>query len=361
MFGRKLNTDFSNKLQNLMSRQAKHQCMYPGCNNLSINSHSISKVSSLERIAEHGKLITVKSKRDDSRQFKEMKFELIGVNEASAFKGFCKQHDEVFRHIDNNNIMTHQDLLFQVYRSMCFFIFQYDQPKKVSYEMGTYKSSFDDEVENAKIINDMLVANDMYELLMDVERLKAELPSISEETYVLSPYFNDIVRNYKIIYKRLSFNFPVALEVKWDLKFRNVGILNSYAIYMPSSHGGDLIIVVHEKQVEDIQAMISSDLKTLEFLEYCLVSNSYFWAKPSSFELISEKKKNLILGDYWFFHERTFPSKYDVSIFDGVRYSLCTKLEDESLKMLEILKIDDIPKRKSFEERIESFMNNIGF
>lgn len=361
MFGRKLNTEFSNKLQNLMSRKAKHQCMYPGCNNWSINAHSISKVSSLERIAENGKLITVKSKRDDSKQFKEMKFEPIGVNEASTFKGFCKQHDEVFTNIDNNNIVTHQDLFFQVYRSMCFFMFQNDQAKKVSDETGAYYSLFDDEVENAKVINDVLVANDMFELLLDIKELKAKLPSISEGLYVQTPYFENIKRNYSILYKKLNFNCPVALEAKWDLNLSNVGIFNSYAIYTPAAYGGDLIVVVHEEQIEDIQTFLSSDLKSLEFLEYCLVSNSYFWATPSSFELIPDKKKSLILEDYWFFHEKTFPSNYDVSIFDGTRYDLCIKLEDESLKMREMLKIDNVPKRKSFEERIESFMNSIGY
>ena len=53
---------------------------------------------------------------------KELLLKKVGINQASVFHGFCKEHDQLFQGIDINGICTYKDLFLQCYRSVCYWL-----------------------------------------------------------------------------------------------------------------------------------------------------------------------------------------------------------------------------------------------
>jgi hypothetical protein len=104
-------------------KEIKTSCLYPGCNDFPIKSHSLQK-SLLKSIADntnHIKRITINAEFKVNGQF-TINEENIGINEASTFAGFCNKHDaEIFAPIETNNIdLTNNEHLFLLlYRSIC--------------------------------------------------------------------------------------------------------------------------------------------------------------------------------------------------------------------------------------------------
>lgn len=75
------------------------------CSKKIINAHTVSKGSSLSKIAMQGKVYHFKP--DLAKLFKnngKFELELLGINQASTFSGFCSYHDrELFSPIENKD------------------------------------------------------------------------------------------------------------------------------------------------------------------------------------------------------------------------------------------------------------------
>lgn len=104
------------RAKEVLKRSNKWICAYPGCTNKSIFSHAISKSISLGAIAEDGHLQTIKSQRKDD--VKDITFGPISINDATAFNGFCIQHDALFAALDTRKIEDAWDLMLQAYRTV---------------------------------------------------------------------------------------------------------------------------------------------------------------------------------------------------------------------------------------------------
>lgn len=86
------------------------RCFHDSVDNLNcskkiINAHTVSKGSSLSKIARQGKIYHFKP--DLAKLFKnngKFELELLGINQASTFSGFCSYHDrELFSPIENKD------------------------------------------------------------------------------------------------------------------------------------------------------------------------------------------------------------------------------------------------------------------
>ncbi len=113
----KVNKNFNKKLSR---KNNKIECIYTGCSEYAINSHVISKELNLRHIAENGELLHFEPVRDSEK--KELVLKNVGINEATTFKGFCKSHDDMFKNIDVNSLITKEDLILQCYRSICYWL-----------------------------------------------------------------------------------------------------------------------------------------------------------------------------------------------------------------------------------------------
>ncbi|MGR6018023.1 hypothetical protein ACT7CU_00890 [Bacillus paranthracis] len=96
---------FIQKYKKLSSKIIKtpKTCMFPNCNKESIKrSHTIQNASSLERMAKKGHVFQPVWE-DFSSNYQMDK---IGVNNASVFTGFCKEHEEIFRNYETKKKMS---------------------------------------------------------------------------------------------------------------------------------------------------------------------------------------------------------------------------------------------------------------
>lgn len=105
----KLHNDLDQKVL-----RKKRICVYPGCSNIAIGSHNISKAI-LSTIAHKGHV----------RMFKVVPYKgfglpSVGINKATRFSGFCSDHDsQLFQPIDlpEANIDDEKNLLLLNYRA----------------------------------------------------------------------------------------------------------------------------------------------------------------------------------------------------------------------------------------------------
>jgi hypothetical protein len=117
--------EFLKKNKQLSQRgRCLHYDSGENCNEI-INAHSIQKKQSLSAIANNGKVYMV------SRDFGDFKknngnitYVKRGVEKASIFRGFCKDHDKLFEPIDNFSLTpTKQQVFLYAYRSLCRELF----------------------------------------------------------------------------------------------------------------------------------------------------------------------------------------------------------------------------------------------
>lgn len=100
------------------------QCMYPGCPEEPIRSHTISKSSIRQLNTDTIQLKTINDnlfdriKHDDKRNV----FNECRISNVSTFYGFCKQHDaSLFKPIDQfDGTVTNKIALLSHYRIVCF-------------------------------------------------------------------------------------------------------------------------------------------------------------------------------------------------------------------------------------------------
>ena len=93
------------------------KCIYPGCNNKSvIYSHTISKSTFLKFIAEKQHVLT------PAFDFQHRRFAMksVGINKASAFPGFCEDHERLFFDFEIDGIIrSNHHVYLQVFRTIC--------------------------------------------------------------------------------------------------------------------------------------------------------------------------------------------------------------------------------------------------
>ena len=98
----------SGHIYSQIHKKMPNKCLFPGCNNKAILSHSIQR-SLLETIADktnHVYRFSVKAEFTyDGRV--ETVIEKVGINKASTFEGYCNQHDtNLFLPIENQPIQS---------------------------------------------------------------------------------------------------------------------------------------------------------------------------------------------------------------------------------------------------------------
>ncbi len=92
------------------------------CDKKIVNAHTISKSGSLKQISDDGHVMGAKPSLDALiKNEGKLTITKVGVGQASAFTGFCANHDKsVFSPIENKEIThTNEQLFLLAYRGMC--------------------------------------------------------------------------------------------------------------------------------------------------------------------------------------------------------------------------------------------------
>ncbi|CAH1203837.1 hypothetical protein PAECIP111893_02086 [Paenibacillus plantiphilus] len=367
----KFDTAVNNAVHRYM-REKKSTCMYPGCEMEAINSHSISEMSSLETLNEQGEdrnLLAPKSRM--AYPNKSMLIEDCGIPHASTFKGFCKLHDEMFARLDQSGIKSEKDLFRQVFRSLSYHVFRekvidvirpkfMEKIEKEKLEDEKLHGEWDSQI--AKLIdfgcsNAAEQINKRIEIL-DKQRLEVkrflDIMVDTHYTYPLTDFTGPEIPVY-VVYKRLGFQVPVAVNGKISFTFGDGFSHYVILICMPAENTTDFIIITdkefHAKETEYLAAIVNDDVYILNLIERFMVMTDEWWIKPSIYNNLSEERKRILIEDLYCYGEGLdILGSYDMSIFDELRLQLIDELPDHR-RLYELQKIYELPKRAELEER----------
>jgi hypothetical protein len=86
----------------------KYGCLFPGCNQKAIGSHSQQRGGPLEAISESGKVYWLndnlyKTTNNNKNEFNAT-LRKCSISEASVFPGFCDNHDKIFSPIESGSL-----------------------------------------------------------------------------------------------------------------------------------------------------------------------------------------------------------------------------------------------------------------
>lgn len=338
---RRITSRFNDELQKVLSKHAKHVCMYPECRRLAINAHAFSKEHSLREIAEGGKVYSPVSIRMDQSAYKDIKFKLLGIQEATTFKGFCPYHDTLFATLDRSGLTTFKDVFLQLYRSFAGELFRYSAYRKSERHAVAESRYFNDEHEKKKAISTAKAVAHFYDLITEFPESSTLLPD--GDRLLLTPFSKNASMDSAIVLRRVRFKCQVALHKKYTLH-RDGKYFDTFVFVVPSAVGATLLVVCSPDDSDQLLGRVRTDLDTLGFIEACMMHDGQWWLSPSVVEAWSQAKRALIESDYWFFNERAFLAPYDVSLFDQVRLQLCEGVPS-TLRNAEIAKIGNLPTR----------------
>lgn len=330
-------------------------CMQQGCQQSAINSHVISKNQYLKNIAVDNQVIGIESRdqfNSDNRFVRGMSLNLIGINEATTFKGYCKSHDnELFESIDNGPIKSIEDILLQCLRTIDYSLYAETWTtevmrhvlKKVANGIGPenfrqiYCGQFDG-LEPIRCLRTYVV-----QALEDAHQTSKWEPLPSGIGLAL----ND---NYEVHFRRVYTPIPLAMYNFFKLNTGHV----LYVIALPAQEYIDLIFICNQEfdMGSRWRYQITQDsLSVLNFLECCMSAFECWVASPRVFENMSEEKKALFQADIYNQHGRSFfkdNRTYDVSIFDEIRLDILARLpDDDKRKTVELHKISNLPPREA--------------
>ncbi len=138
----------------LLKNQKSLSCLYENCSKKPIQSHSIQKSKLLKNLADstnHVIMLTTKLTLD---RIPIASSEPIGINEASCFPGFCKEHDKtIFRPIEDQSIDLNNNMqsLLLSYRSFCKEYYQIT--KNTNNLLEICRNNLQDQVPEAQFIS----------------------------------------------------------------------------------------------------------------------------------------------------------------------------------------------------------------
>lgn len=395
--------DYDKEILNINKRSKKHTCLYPECLDKTIFSHAISRSISMEKISENGHVKNFSPIRHGDEKISKILD--VGINDATAFNGFCHLHDGVFNDIDEREINNLRDLYLQVYRSMSC-VYYYEKIGDILYpniDIGeAVKIIVDNQISKGEIDITQDKLDEIKELLSDeMERSNniknRELNKIKEEINRVRNYFlNNIYEldeckyvnrklngkgtelqtikfndfNYALFYYITDFQVPVAINTMHNLNYDGRDFLFFY-IVIPYEESNIIIGVMennlpaeyYDKIINLIDDAFKNRLAVLNFIETLIISSpDDTYLKPCVIHNMEKRKLDFILNDFMFLHEflsfDKYFSEYDVSIFDELRSSIISE-DGNVFNESELEKIHTLPEREKIEVRKEKMMSKI--
>ena len=328
-------------------RPKKGKCMFPGCKSNAIHSHAISKKHYLLNICtEDGHVGAFMPKRN--AETKEFEWKRVGINDATAFLGFCKEHDTgLFESIDNNGLLQDKDVLLQCYRTICWCLLYEEAASALS---GRIKDMAEDDMRKRmsevdldydKIMYDPAYQAKKYNIVESLEKIKQSFEDVIDEDVIHNDAFTIEERNtyqyYKIsniieIYKRrLDIEIPIALQSMTNIR-TDEGQGTFFHIVLPEKGSTDIILINASKLKfrECWEARTATNIESLGLIESWMIDSENWFIRPDVIESLSKEKQEFIADDIRYASFERQPWKpYDMSIFDGIRRDLNESFEDK--------------------------------
>lgn len=364
-------------VQAILKRNRKWNCLHSGCTQRSIFSHAISKAISLSVIAEEEHLSTIDSRRQhDTRN---LHFGPISIHDATAFNGFCEEHDALFSDLDNREVTQAKSLLLQAYRSVISICAVESRLAKLHHD-GIVNEDVD------RVIDDLvgdhpwlledsgraLFLSERSELAEAHKRRAQALMELPRELLRIMAVIEDCPlkifgvvtteqSSHSVTFRRLKFRIPVA--VNCFLPMTEAGRRLDYYFSVIPYKDSSLVFGVIPKNVDPwmidiLDQRFSSEVGVLDLVESVMACCNEWYMSPSVLDEMPGEKREVFLHDSTFQTEQRFFEIYDMTLFDKLRRAL-GELRPELKAQLRLDKIEDVPQRESFEVRHRRMINKI--
>ncbi|NBG93652.1 hypothetical protein [Pseudomonas sp. 9.1(2019)] len=360
------------RAKEVLKRSDKWICAYPGCTSKSVFSHAISKSISLDTIAEDGHLQTIKSQRKGD--VKDITFGPIGINDATAFNGFCSQHEALFDALDTRKIENARDLMLQAYRTV--IAESINESRLATLNAEEYKATDLDELlgkldaaDNPWLEDEQaqeLFKAEYGKLAVSATRRAVSLLQLPSQilTKIDVPGNQRLDGNsvisteqlsHYIPYRRLEVRLPVAVNAmihgvlggqRRDFFFAVIPYADSTLVF------GVIPKECPESLLDGLMESFSSDPGLIDLVESVMISSNEWYLTPSVLTKMPSEKKKVFLHDCTFFIEHRFYEQYDMILLEEARRNLA-KNQPELIAALRLDQVDYVPSREDFALRHE--------
>ena len=328
--------------KNKIHRQPR-QCIYPKCTKRTIKrSHSIPKSASLKIISENGHVL--KPNVDEYGKELKVKMDIVGINNASVFPGFCEEHERLFSIYENDaKIDTQKKVLLQSYRAICREIVVAENRLSVQSQLyREYKKTIEREsltylnglakkhIELDKFKEISIDGGDKLFLYFEkmIKYINKSLVILKEYSEALISEITDDAKSSNIIFSAISIDylFPVALCGFANSELQINGNHSEFLLIMnvvPINKGTYIVCATTKKNKKIFDKYIECYhqhcLSALNMVESFMVFGSDYWfIKPSKWHALPDDRKEVILADILQSKE-SFLEMYPLSIFDEAR------------------------------------------
>jgi hypothetical protein len=363
--------------RSILGRSGKWTCLYPGCTRRSIFSHAISESISLATIAENGHLSTVVSRRHQN--MKTLQFGAIGVHDATAFNGFCEDHDLLFSVLDNCEIADTKSLLLQAYRSVISECA--NESRLAQLQHAGLRGVDTESVIEANVAEHPWLQTEQGRALFLAEHTKVveaqkrranSLSQLPKELLRAVEFIeNRALEGFSVVtterlshyvqFRRLSFQIPVALNCILS-RIKDTKWLDYYFAVIPYRNSSLVMAIVPKASeqwlLDRLDQDFFSDIAALNLVESVMACSNEWYMTPSVFAEMSSEKRKVFLQDSTCINDQRFYEDYDMTLFDSLREALAVQ-HPELESQLRLEKISSIPPRESFELRQERMIEAI--
>lgn len=313
--------------------------MYDECSQSIIKAHSISKSSSLKEISNKGHVYSFFNPKKLSHNRKEFSPELIGLNKASIFNGFCSYHDKnIFSPIENSVFLTQEYHCFLIaYRSLCRELFvkksavstfemvkELDKGKKFGAQFfiqGMANKSIND---NSLTLNDLLYLKRTLDNILINKQYNKISHTVFEFDYPTNVMCSAVVAPTMDLHGNILQSLSNKIKDIPDYIF-----LNSFS----SQEKGYWIVSwlpEHSTSASKLIQQLKNSThisNTLTLLAFVLIENIYF--SPVWWNSLSKSQKDTI-GSLYFININESPINIEIIKKELVDSNLCIKITDVS-------------------------------
>ena len=335
-------------------------CIYPGCKNKSVAfSHTISKSTFLKFISERQHVLS------PVLDFSQMKYIIksVGINKASAFPGFCEEHENLFSDFEKDGIIkSNHHVYLQVFRTICReIVIKQIQIKSLSNQIEKLREVITNNgikfintrlgnefIEKNKVNLSTLSFKNLSEGLAVAQNSKDELERLLKmlESEFLPNATKEIENKGEFLaHYRIDINeySPICLSGLGNFSINDNGTHhNVHAVLniLPNPGKTFLSITVslkHRKYLQDYLALFLNHLNgPLNMMESWMGNGTDHWfIKPSEWEAIPQNRQEKILADIYD-ESQNIGAHFKRSIIDSIRVKSLMSLDGKDIPENEI-------------------------
>ncbi|WP_221613017.1 hypothetical protein [Pseudomonas cichorii] len=314
------------------SRKKKGKCIIHDCDKRCVSSHTIPESAVLKRIAHQKEVLYPKI----DAQLGVYQCKPINIGKASAFPGFCTEHEKLFSGFETNGDFEDPSIALQNLRIVYRYMFEKTSLLKVfKRRLVSYKKEITDYqrerfTQAEKFLKKGIILTNVDDDI--TEHLKAQISKL--EHMVATIHNEDLVpltdtltgkdSSISLIAAHIDCEVPICLAGKSEFKVNDV----KYTVHLSIFPGPGKtfccfsIPTSHEQDFKSILERYESDLDFLKFIESWMVHGTDFWyINPIEWASYSDEKQEKILT--LLKSTEHFPDEeLDFTIFDNLRANI---------------------------------------